>query len=98
MEIDIKKLALLARIKLEEGEEKKFQKEFEGILVYISKLKEVNIESIDDKEAVKTNTLENVMRDDDEYSNEPGEFSEKLLKEAPETERGYVKVKGVFSK
>lgn len=93
--IDIKKLALLARIKLTPLEKTKLQKEFKKILDYISKLKEVDIKGVIDKEAGKTVNLKNVVREDsDGY--EAGKFSEKLLKEVPSVEKGYVKVKHIL--
>ncbi len=95
MKVDIEKLALLARIKLAPEEKNKLQKEFEGILGYISKLKEVDTDKISDQEAGKTTELENVMRKDKD-SYKPEEFSENLLKEAPVVEKGYIKVKHVL--
>ncbi len=95
---DIEKMALLARIKLDQNEKTKFQKEFEAILNYISKLKEVNIEKIEEEKRV----LENVMRED-ANPHQPAEFSKDLLKQAmttsrqaPSIEKNYVKVKHVF--
>lgn len=95
MEVDIEKLALLARIKLAPKEKKKLQKEFEEILNYVSKLKEIDIKGIGDKEASETINLENVMRDDENF-HKAGEFSEDLLKEAPSIEKGYIKVKHIL--
>lgn len=97
MKIDIEKLALLARIKLTPKEKEKFQSEFAGILDYVSQLKKVDTRSMDDKEAGRTNELENVMRDD-VSPNEPGGFSDILLKEAPSTKNGYIKVKHILEK
>ncbi len=95
MEIDIDKLALLARIKLDSKEKGNLQKEFEDILNYISKLKKVDIKDIDEGEAGKTTELENIMREDEE-SHKAGEFSKDLLKEAPSTEKNFIKVKRIL--
>ena len=95
MKLDIEKLALLARIKLASKEKEKLQKEFEAILDYVSKLKEIDIEGIGDKEASETINLENVMRDDENF-HKAGEFSEDLLKEMPRAEKGYAKVKHIL--
>ena len=43
----------------------------------------------------ETTNLENVMRED-ENGYEAGQFSEKLLKEAPSVEKGYVRVKHIL--
>ena len=89
--IDIEKLALLARIRLTPAEKEKLEKEFKGILDYISQLKKVDVRNVGDDETSKIN----VMREDDN-PNEPGTCSEKLLKEVPSVEKGYVKVKHIL--
>ncbi|MBU2109435.1 Asp-tRNA(Asn)/Glu-tRNA(Gln) amidotransferase subunit GatC [Patescibacteria group bacterium] len=83
VKIDIEKLALLARIKLTPKEKERLQKEFEDILNYISKLKEVDVSEISDEEAGRTTDLKNVMRED-ENSHKPAEF------------KGYIKVKHIL--
>jgi len=93
--VDIEKLALLARIKLTPLEKEKLQKEFKKILDYISELKKADIRNVTNNEASKTTNLENVMRED-ENGYEAGQFSEKLLKEAPSVEKGYVRVKHIL--
>lgn len=93
--IDIEKLALLARIKLTPAEKEKLQKEFKKILDYVSQLKKVDIRNVTDNEANKTTNLENIMRED-QNGYEAGQFSEKLLKEVPSVEKGYVKVKHIL--
>jgi len=92
--VDIEKLALLARIKLEPGEEKELRKEFGAILDYVSELKEADISGAEELGG-GLSPAENVLREDNE-SHKPGEFTEDLLKNAPETERGYVKVKHIL--
>lgn len=93
--IDIDKIALLARIKLNPNEKEKLQKEFEAILGYISKLNEVDVSGIDDIEASKTIDLENIMRED-VNPHESGIFSDDLMKEVPVVENGFVKVKHIL--
>lgn len=96
MEIDIDKLALLARIKITPEEKLKFKEEFEAILGYISQLEEADTSGIDDPKAGRATIEENVMRGDEEF-NEPGSNTEVLLSEAPSTQKGFVKVKNVFN-
>lgn len=95
MELDIEKLSVLARIKLDASEKRKLRDEFAAILDYISTLKKADISSISDIEAGRTTELENIMRED-EAENKPGEFSEDLLKSAPSVENGYIKVKKIL--
>lgn len=95
MEIDIERLALLSRIKLKTKEKEKLQEEFGAILDYISQLKEVDIDGIDEKDASQIIELENVLRKD-ENGYEAAEFSEDLIKEVPIKENGYIKVKHIL--
>lgn len=97
MKIDIEKLALLARIKLTPTEEKKISGEFKDILDYISQLKKIDMRIADGNGASRTTELENVMRED-ANPNEPGCFSDILMKEAPSIKKGYIKVKHIFEK
>ncbi len=93
--IDIEKLAGLARIKLTPSEEKKLRKEFGEILDYVSKLKEIDTRSGRGKEFETALDLENAAREDDN-PNEPGGFSEDLLKEAPSVSKSHIKVKHIL--
>jgi aspartyl-tRNA(Asn)/glutamyl-tRNA(Gln) amidotransferase subunit C len=93
--VDVEKLALLARIKLTPQEKEKPEKDFKNILDYVSRLKKVDVRNISDRDAGKTVDLENITREDSN-GYEPGAFSEKLLKEAPLVEKGYVKVKHIL--
>lgn len=94
--VDIEKLALLARIKLAPKEKEKLQKEFEAILGYVSKLKEISKEEFPPKaDPPWAERIKNIMREDRDY-HQPGEFSEDLIKEAPNTEKGYIKVKHIL--
>ena len=97
---EVKHIAKLARIGLTEKEIAKFQKELSSILDYIGKLKEVDISEVEPTS--HSILVENVMRDD--YPNPvearlqqaAGKQSPKLLKLAPDTKNGYLKVKPIF--
>lgn len=92
--IDIKQLSKLARIKLDAGEEKKLQKEFEGILNYVSKLKKADLSALVSGENI-ISEARNMVREDDK-GHAKGEFKKELLEKAPIVEKNYVKVKRVF--
>lgn len=88
---EIKKLATLARINMTDEEMTEIAHDFDSILAYVGQVQEV---------AGKVNTeqkhiLSNVMRSDT-VTNTPGEYSEKIIAEMPETENGYLKVKKVL--
>ncbi len=74
-EIDVKKVATLARLKLTEDEEKYYEKRFKEILDYVGLLSEVKIDS-EMKE--KDETLQVIYREDKrgDSSVSPNQFSE----------------------
>ena len=88
---DIKKLSQLARVQIDEKEEKKIQKDLANILELVSKLKEAPFVSVETQPLVT-----NVLRQDVEPY-EAGFYSQDLLKQAPATEKGFVKVKNIFN-
>lgn len=88
---DIRKLALLSRIKIEESEEEKLAHDMEGILTYIGQLDEVKVDTkIGDQSGLK-----NVMRDD-ANPHSTGLHTENLIEESPESEKGFVVVKKIL--
>lgn len=93
---DVKHLATLARLKLTDEELERFAKEFGDILGYIDKLKEVNIDLDDVSGRIESAGVRNVMRSDDDVQ-ETGMYTDDILKEAPDTEDGYVKVKKILA-
>ena len=88
---DIKKLAHLSRIELSEEEEESFVSEIESILGYVGQ-----VTKLSPMNESKPREHRNVFRFD-ENPHESGVFTEALLKEAPSTENGYIKVKKILS-
>ena len=95
---DIQHLALLARLELSNNEVDKFAHQFNDILGYVDKIKDITREMGDEKEELKIeNTVsKNIFRDDLD-GQEGGVFSGKILKEAPNTKDGFVKVKKIIN-
>ncbi|HEY4479347.1 MAG TPA: Asp-tRNA(Asn)/Glu-tRNA(Gln) amidotransferase subunit GatC [Candidatus Paceibacterota bacterium] len=89
---EIEKLAALSRIKLTDAEKDKFQKEIESILSYVNQIKEVSAKL---PEAPLPETR-NVFRDDRDALLS-GEFTDSILKNAPQSEAGYLKVKKILT-
>ncbi|HDO23615.1 MAG TPA: aspartyl/glutamyl-tRNA amidotransferase subunit C [bacterium] len=96
MTINIEKLALLARIRLNLREKEAFKKEFGAILDYISELKKADITGISDESAGKNVLFESAGRED-EVNYESGKFSKNLLEEASSVEKEYIKVKHILN-
>lgn len=87
---DIKKLASLSRIELTEEEETSFVSEIDSILGYVGQ-----IGNLEAPASTGASPLRNVFRAD-ERPHETGEFTERILAEAPSREGQYVKVKKIL--
>lgn len=87
---EIKKLSELARVGLADSEAEKLQKDLVNILDFISKLKEAQVSEIEEEMP----ELRNVLRDD-ESPHESAENTAILMKQVPDQEKGYVKVKKI---
>jgi aspartyl/glutamyl-tRNA(Asn/Gln) amidotransferase C subunit len=90
----IKKLAQMARIDMDEKEMKEIGDSFGPILSYVGQIQEVS-DTIDSKHGEVTNAPINIFRDD-VVTNNGGEYTEKILNQAPHTENGYLKVKQIM--
>jgi len=88
---DIKKLAKLSRIDIDENEQKELLKDIESILLYVGEIQKVATED----EAVKIPAHRNIMREDNE-SHSSGKYSKDILNEAPSIEDEYIKVKHIL--
>lgn len=89
---EVENLAKLARIKLSEKEAGVLAKDLERILSFVDELKSADAPS---HEGVSVGAVHNVMRKD-ENPHEGGVHTEALLKNAPDREGDYVKVKNIL--
>ena len=92
----VEHIAELSRIKLSDKEKEKFSKELSQILDYFEKLKEVNTENVSPISQVTG--IKNVLREDEEEKIEKQKRDkrrENILKNVPEKEGEYIKVKSV---
>ena len=88
---EVKKLAALARIRLDEAELPKFTKEFEAILQYVGQLEKLAV-----PDTAAKPKLRNVMREDGE-PHEAGKFTEKLVEQFPAREGNALSVKQIIT-
>lgn len=88
---EVKHIAALARVGLEEEEIEKFQKDLSSILDFIEQLKEVDVEGV--APAAHITGLTNRLREDkvENFENKDG-----IKKLFPEEREGYDKVKSVL--
>lgn len=91
-EEDVLKLARLSRLHLSDTEKEQFQAEIEAILGYVEQLQKVDLK--DTKPTNQVTGLENVMRADE--VKDYGVTPEELLKNAPATQDGLIKVRRVL--
>ena len=85
---DIKNLATLSRIHVSDEDAAKYAEEFTAILSYVSEIQSVDIPEVHD-----ISNVSNVFRGD---VYEDANFGEKFLREVPNKEGGYVKVKQIL--
>jgi len=89
---EIKKLARLSRIDLSEEEAESLRGELENILGYVDQLSDVDTEGLETTSQVTG--LTNQMRKDE--VKDYGVNREDLLKNTPDSQDGYIKVKKVL--
>ena len=85
---DVKHVAMLARLSLNEEEVSKFQKQLSGILEYIAQLNEVDTENTPPTSHVLS-SMKNVFREDQVQSSIP---QEEALGNAPARYKDFFKV------
>ncbi len=88
---DVKKLAILSRLEISEGELESVSKEIGSILEYVGTIDS----AIAGEEKNDSPEIYNNLREDD-YINETGLETEVLLASAPKRENNLVKVKKVM--
>ena len=86
---DVLKLARLARLHLSDDEIERFQDEISTILGYVEQLQEVNLDGI--QPTYQVTGLKDITRPD--VVKDYGTSAEELLKNAPATKDGHIKVK-----
>ena len=89
--IDVKALAALARLDIDEGDMKTFEEQIPAILSFAARIQEV-VETV---EPDMDPAHKNVMREDAD-AHEPGAYTDDLLAAAPASEKGYVRVTQVL--
>lgn len=89
---DIKHLATLSRLHLNDEEIDAYTKQFDEIVAYVDKIKEVTAES--DSNIIESNEVKNVLREDivNSYQN-----PEQIINEAPSHQDNFVKVKKILN-
>lgn len=91
---EVKKLAELARIRVEDSELEKFTSEFDAILAYVGQLEKLKLPQGDALRGKPV--LRNVMRADGE-PHATGKFTEKLVAQFPASDGNALKVKQIIS-
>lgn len=87
---DIKKLADMARVDMNEEELLQMANDFDPILAYVGQVSEVK--QGDQKPEY---LLQNVMREDI-VTNPAGTYTEKIIEQMPDSQDGFLKVKQIL--
>ena len=88
----IKHLANLSRIHLTDEEVEAYTKQFDEIVAYVDKIKEVTSDS--NSEIIESNEVKNILREDYVSSYEQPEI---IIAEAPTHQDNFVKVKKILN-
>jgi aspartyl-tRNA(Asn)/glutamyl-tRNA(Gln) amidotransferase subunit C len=91
---EIKKLADLSRLKINDQDIEAYKKDFEGIINYINTLQSVPVDDTQREDYHDTPNV-NTLRDDNNHYIS-GEFTRDLVDAAPEKEGDYIKVSKVL--
>jgi len=89
---DIKHLAHLSRLHISEKKMEQYAKQFDEIVAYVDKVKEVTSDS--DSKIIESNEVKNVLREDEVFSYENPET---IINEAPSHQDNFVKVKKILN-
>lgn len=92
MKADIKHLANLSRLHLEDSEVEAYSKQFDEIVAYVDKIKEVAASA--GEQVIESSEVRNVMREDVVKSYENPET---IIDEAPSHQDNFVKVKKILN-
>lgn len=95
MDIEIiKKLATMARVDMDEKEMTEIGDSFGPILSYVGQIQEVSETNGEDYQVI-SNVPFNILREDI-VTNKGGEYTDKIMNQAPDTEKGFLKVKQIL--
>jgi aspartyl/glutamyl-tRNA(Asn/Gln) amidotransferase C subunit len=95
MDIDIiKKLAVMARVDMDEAEMQEIANSFGPILSYVGQIQEVSETSNSNHQDIGDVPF-NILREDI-VTNKSGEFTDKILSQSPGVEKGFLKVKQIL--
>ena len=86
----IDKLLILARLSISAEEKDHLAKDIGSILAYVEQ-----IEKLPNDLFQESHTIVNALRED-EVTNQPGQYTDVLINEMPDSENGYLKVKQIL--
>ncbi|MSU74750.1 Asp-tRNA(Asn)/Glu-tRNA(Gln) amidotransferase subunit GatC [Candidatus Kaiserbacteria bacterium] len=90
---EVKKLAALARLRIEDTELEKFTSEFDAILAYMGQLEKIELPPVGEREKP---ILRNVLREDSE-PHEAGKYTQILAEQFPQREGNALLVKQIIT-
>lgn len=95
---EVKKIAELARLKIEDRDLGYYAEELSGILSYVEQLEKVNVEKVASTSSISG--LDSITREDATYGEQHKNqisSAETLLEIAPAKHNNFIKVKNIFN-
>lgn len=90
---DVKKLAIMARVDMDEAEMLEIANSFDSILAYVGQIEKVSATS-NTKQDIGSIPF-NIVRED-VVTNKPGEYTDKIVAQMPDSQDGFLKVKKIL--
>jgi aspartyl-tRNA(Asn)/glutamyl-tRNA(Gln) amidotransferase subunit C len=88
---EVKKLALLSRLNVSEGELEALSEDLNNILKFVKEIEGAQV----DNGSQEKSEIQNVVREDSD-PHESGKWSEKILDSAPKRKGDYIEVKKIM--
>ncbi len=89
---DVEKLANLSRINISDDEKEQLIVDLDAILGYVDQVQEAAKDAVEQDYGF----LENIHLREDSNPHEEGAYTQAILDTAPDTEKGYLKVKKIL--
>ena len=92
---DVQNLANLARIEVKDDEMESIRQKMEGILDYVSEVQNLSKEGTSEDDAPDAGENRNVLREDAD-PHEGEKYTSNIMRNAPDKEENYIKVKKIL--
>jgi aspartyl-tRNA(Asn)/glutamyl-tRNA(Gln) amidotransferase subunit C len=92
---DIQSIAKLARIKVDAEQERELHESITKVLSFVDQIREADVPDVEPKDFFRL-TKNRLRADEDPI--EPGTYTDEIMRVAPDSKDGYLKVKKIITK